>query len=301
MRHALASPFFRKKLARFRGTIVDLKAFTAKIPLTTLTELVAEKMISHDPHSLRLRKNLNPPVIFQLEYDTETALYLGLDRSDLAVYAETLRRCWSLLGVGKGDKVAIFDYGTSPLSYLAASAFTPYLGQGAADLLGCLPICNDGVSNMSRRAVEILKFACPRLLFIRSDCLEPFTVEVEREALRLSDHTNALAVAENEGLLSKRDQNAYERRLGVPIYRLLRVDAAMFFAMECPECRLLHTWKDLYFVETVDADDGKEDSLVITNWFAKTCPTIRYLSQVKGSLQPVGCARGPQDLRIAAW
>ena len=77
--------------------------------------------------------------------------YAELDRSsrDFAAYLQRT------LGLRKGDRVAIFDYGTSPLSYLAASSFTPYLDRGAADLLGCLPVCNDGVANMSPRAVEI--------------------------------------------------------------------------------------------------------------------------------------------------
>ena len=84
----------------------------------------------------------------------------------------------------------------------------------------------------------------------------------------------------------------------MPVYRLLRIDAAMFLAMECPECRLLHSWQDLYFVESVD--DGVDKSLVITNWFANACPTVRYLSQVRASLEPAGCPRGPKDNRIAA-
>ncbi|MBI4487751.1 MAG: hypothetical protein HY694_01580, partial [Deltaproteobacteria bacterium] len=271
-------------------SIVDFETFSERIPLMTLEELVFEKKRSGDPYALRLAKNRPPLVVFQLEYDTEAALYLAFDRPDLEHYAEALRRCWSLLGLGHGDKVAIFDYGTSPVSYLASSFFAPYLRRGAADLVGCLPVCNDGISNMSQRAVEILRFVRPRVFFLRNDCLRPFVAELEREAIRLSDYTQALVAAENEGVLSKADQDTYERMLGVPIYRLLRIDAAMFLAMDCPECRLLHSWQDLYFVETVteaveEAAGQGQNSLVITNWFAKACPTVRYLSQVKGSLE----------------
>lgn len=299
MKHASCSPFFQRKFGSLRRSgISDLNAFSLKIPPMRLDELVAEKIRSGDPYSLRLCENGNPLVTFQLEYDTDAALYLGVDRADLKGYAEALTRCWSLLGLGKGDTVAIFDYGTSPLSYLASSTFTPYLGRGAADTLGCLPICNDGVANMSHRAVEILKFVRPRVLFIRADCLEPLAMEIERQLPRLADYTKALVVAENEGLLSKGDQNAYEGRLGVPVYRLLRIDVAMFLAVECPKCRLLHNWQDLYFVES--ATVGFDQTLVITNWFAKACPTVRYLSQVRGYAKPAGCPRGPQDNRIAA-
>jgi len=53
-------------------------------------------------------------------------------------------------------------------------------------------------------------------------------------------------------------------------------------------------------VPNVSVDDGVDRSLVITNWFAKACPTVRYLSQVRASLEPAGCPKGPKDNRIAA-
>jgi phenylacetate-coenzyme A ligase PaaK-like adenylate-forming protein len=307
MKHASDTAFFQGKFGSPRGhDIIDLEAFSQKLPLMRLEELVAEKIRSGDPYSSRLCRNRNPLVTFQLEYDAEAALYLALDRADLKAYAEALGRCWSLLGLGKGDRVAIFDYGTSPVSYLASSAFTPYLKSGAADASRCQPICNDGTANMSQRAIDILKFVRPRVLFIRRDCVQPFTLEVERLLPRLSDYTQALVVAENEGLLSKADQSAYERRLGVPVYRLLRIDVAMFLAMECPKCRLLHSWQDLYFLESTPvrfqepAGELREKSLVITNWFARTCPTVRYLSQVDASLESAGCPKGADDIRISA-
>lgn len=304
LRHALDSPLIRRKWSGLHGReIADLEEFSREIPLMTLEEFVEEKKRSGDPYALRSCETHRPLVTFQLEYDTETRLYLLLDRLDLKNYAEALGRCWSLLGLENGDAVAIFDYGTSPASYLASSAFTPYLSRGAADRLGCLPVCNDGVANMSYRAVEILKFVRPKVLFLRGDCLEPFAVESERHLGPLSSYTRSLVVTENEGLLSKTDQNAYEKRLGLPIYRLLRIDAAMFFAMECPRCRLFHTWQDLYLVEDLSglpgAAEGGEHLLAITNWFARTCPTVRYLSQVKGTVRPAGCPVRAKDIRIA--
>ncbi len=307
MKHASQSPFFRRKMGSLKArAIVDLKGFGEKVPVTRLEELVAEKIRSGDPYSSRWYGKRSPLVVFQLDYDTESALYLPLDRGALRDYAEALRRCWTLLGLKKGDAVAIFDYGTSPVSYLASSAFTPYLKQGAAEALSCLPVCNDGIASMSQRAVEILKYVRPRILFIRTDCLQPFATEVEGQLPRLSDHTHALVVSENEGVLSKADQHAFEGRLGVPIYRLLRIDVALFLAVECPECRLFHSWEDFYWIESVNEDfeesssDSADRYLAITNWFARFCPSIRYLSQIKASLAPKGCHRSPGDIRIAA-
>lgn len=305
IQHSSAAPFFQRKFDTLGGGAnLSLKDFTAKMPIMTLEELVAERLRSGDPYSSRWAREHAPLVVVQLEYDTEAPLYVGLGPDELRGYAEALRRCWSLLGLGSGDRVGIFDYGTSPISYLASAAFTPYLQRGAADALGCLPVCNDGGANMSQRAVEIVKLVRPRVLFLRSDCLHPFAAEVERQSLRLSDSINALVAAENEGMLSEADRDAYQKSLAVPIYRLLRIDAAMFLAIECPRCRFLHSWPDLYFAETVPegseaAEYGEKGSLVITNRFAKSCPVIRYLSHVRGTLQPSGCSAGPKDLRIA--
>ncbi len=301
LQRAAQTPLYRKKFARLKPRAVgDLRSFSAKIAPTRLEEFAPAKLTGADLLSPRIRGGGAARAIFQLEYDTQPPLYLAVDRSDLRRYADVLRHCWSLVGLRKGDRVAIFDYGTSPLSYLAAASFTPYLERGAADLLGCLPVCNDGVANMSPRAVEILRYVRPRVFFIRHDCLHALAMELERQSLRLSDYTQALVAAENESLLSDAERRGFEKRLGVPIYRLLRIDAAMFLAMECPRCRLLHIRRDAYFVEMLaDGDDAGENPLVVTNWFAGTSPTVRYLSQVRGALTTSGCPRGPKDSRIA--
>jgi phenylacetate-coenzyme A ligase PaaK-like adenylate-forming protein len=306
IQRASVSPFYRDKLGgakRLRA--VDTATFSEKIAPFTLEELIEEKSHSGDPYSSRWCKKKAPILVFQLEYDTEPRLYLPLDRSALKGYAEALIRCWSLLGLEKGDKVAIFDYGTSPLSFLASASYTPYLTRGAAEALGCLPVCNDGVANMSQRAVEILKFIRPRIFFLRSDCLQPFINQVETAAVHVSDYARALVIAECEGALSRKEQTSFEERLGVPVYQMLRIDAAMFLAVECPQCRLLHTWQDLYLVENLREDGGEihngaaSGPLLITNWFALNCPTLRYASHIRASLVAPGCPRAPRDQRIA--
>ena len=305
IQRASLTPFYRGRLRGPKGLrAAGAATFGDRIAPFTLEELVEETSRSGDPYASRWCRKKAPPLVFQLEYDTEPRLYLPLDRPALKSYAEALARCWSLLGVAKGDKVAIFDYGTSPLSYLASASYTPYLNRGAAEALGCLPVCNDGVANMSQRAVEILKFIRPRIFFLRSDCLQPFINQVEAAGLRVSDYARALVVAECEGTLSRQEQTSFEQRLGVPVYQMLRIDAAMFLAMECPQCRLLHTWRDLYLVENSRENGGEIHNgapcpLLITNWFALNCPTLRYASQIQGSLAAAGCARGPRDQRIA--
>ena len=143
------------------------------------------------------------------------------------------------------------------------------------------------------------------IFFLRSDCLQPFIHQAEAAALHFSDYVRALVVSESEGVLSRADQTACEKKLGLPIYRMLRIDAAMFLAVECPHCRFFHTWPDLYLVENRQENDEEmvdgaaRSPLLITNWFAQGCPTLRYSSQIRGSLVAPGCPQRPQDLRIA--
>ena len=271
-------------------------------PIARLADLVAAKLATGDAYAGRLAPGRRPLVTYQLDYAEETALYLGLDRRDLQRYAEALRRCLVLLDPRPGDTLAIFDYGTSPVAYLASAEYTPYLRRGAADALGCTTICNDGVTHMSARAAEILRYVRPRIFFLRLECLAPFVTACEAAGLQASRYLESIVATHNEGSLDASVRRRCQERLGVPIYELARSDAALFMAMECPECRLMHTWGDLYRVETVDGDSlevvqGRPGSLVVTSRFARVCPAVRLLTRLEGRVAGPGCARGPGDLR----
>lgn len=272
--------------------------------LTRLSDLVAARIASGDAYAGRRAPGRKPLVTFQLDYAEETPLYLGLDRGDLRRYAEALRRCLGLLDPRPGDVLAIFDYGTSPVAYLASATYTAYLGQGAADAFGCTTICNDGVTQMSHRAVEILKYARPRFFFLRPECLQPFLAACEAAGVQASRYTEALVATHNEGTIDAGLLARCQERLGLPLYQLARSDAALFMAMECPECRLLHTWPDLYRVEVVSPDTlrpvagGQPGLLVITSRFARVCPARRLLTRLEGRLVAPGCPSRPGDVRL---
>lgn len=304
LRHASAhSPFYQAKLAGLKP-LPSLQDFSRRVPTTTLEELEAVRLSNGDPYSLRKAAHQPATLSMQLEYDTDLPLYQALDRSSLRYYAQALQRCWSLLGLARGDRVALFDFGSSPLVYLASAFYTPYLSAGAAEALGCIPVCNDGASQLSGRAVDILRFATPRLLFLRSDCLYPFSQEVSQQGLRLADYTQGLVVAENEGWAAHLCRQGWARGLGVPLLGLLRIDLAMFLGVECPQCHLVHIWDDLYLVEAVEEKTGEPSPpgqpglLTVTNLFNRVCPSIRYVSSVLGSLVPPGCPRGLAEGRI---
>lgn len=306
LRHAaMNSPFLGEALASLQiKSLANEQDFTQKVPLLKLEDLEAVRSKTGDPFSGRKCQNKAALLTFQLESGEETPLYVALNRSDLQLYARSLSHCWQLLGLNKGNKVAIFDYGSSPVSYLASSAFMPYLSRGAAEELGCIPLCNDGVSQMSQRAIEIIRFVQPRVFFIRSDCLFPFSQEVQRQGISLPDYIESLVVTEDDGIPSTRSCQTWASTLSVPIYRLPRVDVAMFLGVECPNCHLLHINSDLYFVETVQSEQkitpvqDNTGLLTITNLFARTTPTIRYVSQLNAILMRPGCTQSPEDERV---
>ena len=299
------SAIFQEKLAHLQiPDLNDEQDFIRKVPILRLEDLEEVRSSTGDPFSGRKCQGKAAQLTFQLETGEEVPLYIALSRSDLRLYAQSLSYCWRLLGLTKGDRVAIFDYGSSPISYLASSAFMPYLYRGAAEELGCIPLCNDGVSQMSQRAIEIIRFIRPRVFFIRSDCLFPFSQEVKRQGISLPDYIESLVVTEDDGIPSIRSCQTWASALGVPVYRLLRVDVAMFLGVECPHCHLLHVNSELYFVEAAqkgqDGMPGRNSPgvLTITNLFARMTPTIRYVSHVQGVLMEPGCSQSPEDERV---
>ncbi|MBI4289061.1 MAG: hypothetical protein HY671_11625 [Chloroflexi bacterium] len=307
LRHASRrSPYFQASLGGLQvDSILDERDFASRVPLSDLEGLEAARAATGDPFSGRkCAPECRGQLVFQLESDGEVPLYVALGRSEAQSYARALGRCWRLLGLDKGDRVAIFDFGSSPLSYLASGAFLPYVSRGAADGLACIPVCNDGVSQMGQRAVEIARFVRPRAFFVRSDCMFPFIQEAERQGISLRDYIGAIVVAENEGLPSARSCRAWADALGLPVYRLLRVDAAMFLGIECPSCGLLHVDSGSYFVETVvpgrgrDADSDGGGRLAITNLFARLTPAIRYACPVLAGRIGPGCPLSPEDDRF---
>lgn len=273
--------------------------------LTRPSDLAAHKLRSGDPYAGRLAAGRQALVTLQLDYAEATPLYLGLDRADLQAYARALQRCLALLGVRAGDTLAVYDFGTSPVAYLASACSLPYLRQGAADALGCAVVCNDGVPSMAQRAVDLLRYVRPRFLLARVDCLQPLLAACEADGLVVPRHLEALVATRNEGRLDPRLREQLQQRLGVPVYLLPRSDLALFLAMECPECRCLHTWGDLYRVEVLSpealgpAPPGQAGRLAVTARFARVCPTPRVLTSLEARLVEPGCPRGPRDLRLA--
>ena len=98
-----------------------------------------------------------------------SALCVEHGAQQLARGAQQLAALWRALGVSAGDRVVVYDYGASPLAYLAAGAFAPHLQAGAAELTGASVICVDGLPDNLMRLAQVLERFTPALLFARLD------------------------------------------------------------------------------------------------------------------------------------
>ncbi len=226
-----------------------------------------------------------------VQLENEPAIWMKLDGRALGQYAKALARGWSLLGLSKGDKVAIFDYGSSPATYLASSAFFPHLQHGAADILGCLAICCDGVPQMLPRLTSVLRYVKPRAVFLRADALPPFEQLARSEDIEIARHTGFIVVTQDEGFMRAQSMKDWQQRLGLPVYSMLRIDRSLFLAMECPACHTFHTWSDLYDVRV--SDGGQ---LAVKPAFATHGQ--EYVSPIMAELSGEACDKGQSDKRI---
>jgi len=165
------------------------------------------------------------------------------------------------------------------------------LRRGAADRLGLNAICNDGVAAMADRMVTIVETLRPAMLILRRDLTMPFAMALEAAGVNLAARTRWIAISEVEGSISRAEADRISTRLGVPVWRILRSDAAFLLAGECPGCRAFHLDLDYR------AESFVPGHVAITARFAAICPAIRF-DIGTASLLNGGCAREPRAQRL---
>jgi len=211
--------------------------------------------------------------------------YLALAPQELEAYALALARCWRLAGLGRGDRVIVFDFGPSPLSYLASCLYSPFLRRGAAERVGCLPVCNDGVATVVPRGVHMIGVLRPKVAYVRADLLAPLAGAMGRAPTSLQ----AVVAAAEEALLAPAEARRFREETGVDVLRLLRLDGALFLAQECPHCRAFHVFPDLYRVW----EEGR--ALAVAPHFS---PGRGYVSTLPFRRLQGPCPRGRRHLRL---
>lgn len=274
-------PFYRLR-ATGRGdcapwSLSDLQAFAA----------------AHrdDPFAGRVKAGAAPNVTLQLEATADPSVWIGLGPPELDRWAGVVERMWKRWGTAPGETIAFFDYGSSPLVLLASSGYVGYLKRGAAERLGLATICNDGVAAMADRMVKIVQTLEPSMVVLRRDLVVPFAAALEASGARLADYLRWATVSEVEGAVSRAEADKFADRLGVPVWRILRADAAFLLAGECPDCKSFHVDKE-YSAEVVSTNH-----VAISTRFAATCPAINYDIGI-AALSRGGCAADPRANRL---
>lgn len=243
-----------------------------------------------DPFAGRLRDGVAPKFALQLEATGDPPIWIALDPPELDRWAGVIERMWIRWGTKPGETIAFFEYGSSPLVLLTSSGYVGYLRRGAAER-GLNAVCNDGVAAMAGRMVAIIETLKPSMLIVRRDLMLPLAMALEAAGITLAGRVRWLAISEVEGAVSRTEAVQFSARLGVPVWRILRSDAAFLLSGECPDCRAFHLDRE-YRAETLAAGH-----VAITARFAKACPAVRYDIGI-ATLIRGGCAREPRAARL---
>jgi phenylacetate-coenzyme A ligase PaaK-like adenylate-forming protein len=295
------SPFYQRKFSSLAGANSSSAAFIdafQSIPPLLLQDMANPPVGG----ALRGRQTRSPEIIYQLEYDVP--VFQGYSPYDLEAYVGVMSDVWHQIGVKADDRVAIYDYGSSPVTYLSSRVISPYLWQGAADRAGAVVICNDGLPELVDRCWHLLTYVQPQVLFMRCDNVDPFLRLLTRREGWPATPPRQIVVSGNEEWPDMQEISAWERALGTPVRRLARADLAMWLALECSESRI-HMDSDRYLIEVVDPQSytvlptGEEGVLTITCLFGKTAPSIRYVSTIFGRLCSTVCSCGQLSASIS--
>lgn len=262
---------------------------TSAVP-AGLRDLVA----SGDPFARRRDPAAATPLIIQA---TDGApLYLALTEEDISGAARALASAWRTLGVRRGDHVFIYDYGTSIQTLFASWCYVPWLRRGAADILGAVPICNDGLPEFADRALHVLRYLRPRVTVVEYTRMPHLLRRIADQRANLADWTELVVVSPDEEGVAPGLADQWSRELGLPVRLLLRSGPALFFAAEC-EHGALHADSRHYRVgvlaqpEQTPRSTG-EGSLCITNRFLRGTVVDQYVSTVDVVIRPGRCACG---------
>ncbi|HXZ82399.1 MAG TPA: hypothetical protein VED84_01455 [Acidimicrobiales bacterium] len=274
-------PFYRARMQNdgrpAPWTLTDLEEFARTHP--------------GDPFAGRALPGVKPKVALQIEATAEPPVWTALNPPEPDAWAKVLARMWARWGIARGETIGFFDYGSSPLVLLASGCYVAYLGRGASDRLGLSAICNDGVAAMAPRMAGIVEAVKPAAVVLRADLVAPFASALEASGRVLTGRVRWAAMAEVEGVPTRASAVRAAEALGVPVYRILRSDAAFLLAGECPSCRMFHLDRS-YRAESLPAGE-----VAITAGFARSCPAVRYnigAARIAGR----GCAIEPSEERI---
>ena len=270
------------------GPHVRVGVMLDAVPQVDLHGLVARAEADGDPFAGRRDPSSASACVLQA--GDRLPLYLALAPGDMAGAARALAASWRLYGIGSGDVVLIYDYGTSPATLFASWSYVPGLRAGAADLLGAVPICNDGLAEFAPRALHVLRYLRPRAVFVDAEVMPVFVRRAAEARFDVGEHTRMIIVSADEEAARPGDLAAWSAALGVPVRSMLRSGPALFFAGQC-EAGVFHADAASYAVEVVPGDGGA-GRLCVTNFFLTATPVIRHVTDIVATVDASPCRCG---------
>jgi hypothetical protein len=257
-----------------------------------------------DPFGGRCDPHADPVTIVQACADAP--VYWGLSAGDLDAMGATLATCWRSLGLVDGDRVLLYDYGSSPVVLFASNAFVPHLGTGAAELTGCVPICNDGLVELADRAAHVVRYVGPSTAFVGGHAVEPL---VRALAAAPPPDPVSIVVTADEDPWPAAALTALAGGAVRAATQLLRIDLALLLAPPCSQDPTrFHPDPATYVVEVEDPTTGviTDDAsvagrLVVTHRLLTANPVIRYASDVVARVaEPCSCGWPGRCVAVAA-
>lgn len=260
-------------------------------------EAIATKL--GDPFGGRHDIEHPPDVLIQVARDLP--IYWALAARDLNALSTVLAASWARLGIAAGQRVALYDYATSPMVVYASRAYVPHLDAGAADILGCLPICNDGLPDLADRCIHILEYVQPSVLFVDAELTDPL---LRALGTRGSRRPSRVVVTSDEAPVGSAQMREWGSLLGTEVHQMLRADAPLFFAPPCvTEPMTFHPDEGAYRVEALNPDasgDSPDEvgQITVTNLAIRSSIVVRYVTNFVGIVRDGSCRCGRTGLRV---
>lgn len=268
----------------FSHTAEDLEAFAAE---------------RNDPFAGRYDVAHHPDVLIQAARGLP--IYWALTASDLRALSTVLAGAWTNLGIEAGQRVAFYDYATSPMVVYASRGYIPHLEAGAADILGCLPICNDGLPDLADRCVHILEYVQPSVLFVDAELMDPLARALQRKNFGPACR---IVVTSDEGPSGPSQIKEWSTALRTEVQQMLRADAPLFYAPPCTiEPMTFHPDENAYRVEILNPDPSEvlpyaPGLLTVTNLGIRTSAVIRYVTSIIAIIREGDCRCGRTGQRV---
>ena len=248
---------------------------------------------SADPYAGRARRGARPEVSLQIEASDERSVWVGAQGDELRQWSLVLEAMLRRWGIERGELLAFFDYGSSPVVLLASRCYLPYMREGAADRLGCSVVCNDGVASMASRMVEVVRLARPTGVFVRADAAAPFANALADAGIDdLGSVCRWAALVDVDGAPRADERDRWSEAWRLPVHQVARADAAFFLAGECAHCGCFHVDASAYRLEPLPGGEA-----AVTTRFARTCPAVRF-NLGPGTVHEPGCSAEPEAWRL---